>query len=78
MTKEKITIHAFHESEMEKLFKKLGIWNKFTNGKMHCIICKKTLTEDNFGALVPYKGEVEGACDGICIYKAQQLITKGG
>lgn len=71
-----ITIPAFHETEMEKIFKKLGIWNKFVNGRMGCIICGKKLNEENFGALVPYKNTIWGACDGPCIYKAQRLIVE--
>jgi len=70
----KHTIHAFHEDDTEKMFKKLGIWKSFIAGEMNCLICGKQLTMENFGALVPYKGEVCGACGPRCIYEAQKLV----
>ena len=71
----KVVIHAFHENDMERMFKKLEIWKAFTVGEMKCIVCDKELNHDNFGALVPYKGEVQGACDRYsCISKAQKLV----
>jgi len=72
----KHTIHAFHEDDTEKLFKKLEIWDDFTSGKMKCLICDEVLTFENLGALVPYKNEVCGACSPLCIYEAQKLVSQ--
>ena len=72
--KEKITIPVFHEDDMEKLFKSLGIWEDFIAGKMKCLMCKTKLTQDNFGALVPYKNEIYGVCELACISEAQRLV----
>lgn len=73
-----VVIHAFHEDEMEGIFKRLEIWEDFTVGEMRCIVCDRKLSRDNFGALVPYKGGVRGACDKCsCISKAQRLVEDG-
>jgi len=74
--REKITIPAFHEDDMEKLFKSLGIWEKFIAGEMTCLMCKRKLTQDNFGALVPYKDEIYGVCELACISQAQRLVVQ--
>ncbi len=73
-----VVIHAFHEDEMEEIYKRLEIWEDFTVGEMRCIVCDRGLNRDNFGALVPYKGGVHGACDKYsCISKAQRLVEDG-
>jgi hypothetical protein len=74
--KKKITIPAFHEDDMKKLFKSLGIWKKFLAGEMTCLMCKRTLTQENFGALVPYEGEIYGVCELACISGAQRLVSR--
>lgn len=71
---DKVVIHAFHEGDMERLFKKLGIWDDFTGGRMTCVVCGEVLNDDNFGALVPYEGMVRGACAGLCVSRAQKLV----
>lgn len=72
---DKVVIHAFHEDDMERMFKKLGVWEAFIGGEMKCVVCDKELNLENFGALVPYKGKAYGACEGYsCISKAQKLV----
>ena len=75
----KVVIHAFHEDDMEHLFKKLGIWGKLVAGEMNCLICGDMLSPENFGALVPHEGKVCGVCGKLhCIYEAQRMKREEG
>jgi len=65
-------ILAFHERELETILSKLKLLEKIQKGEIKCIICGKTITKENFGALLKKGDNILIICDDpSCIEKAR-------
>jgi hypothetical protein len=56
MNKEKITINAIHEQDLEGFMRELGLWEDYKAGTLKCL-CGKTITEENLSGFVPKNGK---------------------
>lgn len=54
----KVVIHAVHEREVEKFWKKLKLQKV-----EQCLICRCVVTWKNVGAFVPWEGKVAVICE---------------
>jgi len=62
MAKQRDTIHAVYDEELESLLKSLGLFHDFTEGKLRCSICHDVITWDNLNAFYPDSGAVKVTC----------------
>lgn len=61
-------LQAVHDDDLITLLTSLGKYDKVCTGQSSCSFCKKTITLENLGAIVPINGEIAFSCDSlICI-----------
>ena len=62
-----IEIPAIHQSDIKKVFKKLGIWKPLKRKELKCTICGEVITFENFSAMKRVKDEIQLICGkGTC------------
>lgn len=59
---EKETLKAVHDDDLVAFLTKLGLYNKFINGKFKCAFCGDVITWDNLHSLFPDSGQVKWCC----------------
>jgi len=70
-------VKAIHDSDLEKVLKKLGIYEKLVNGKYRCHICGVALSLDNLGGLYKENGEIRLVCNKIeCLVEAVERVKR--
>ena len=52
---------VFHEKETEALLRRLGLLEQVISGQIKCIVCGKTITLENFGAIFDKKFMTQGS-----------------
>lgn len=68
-------IKAIHDSDLEKVLRKLGLYEGLTRGELRCAICNRTLTLENLGGLYRENGEVKLVCNRIeCLVEAAERV----
>lgn len=58
-----IGVKAVHDSDLEQLLKKLGIFDDLIAGKLNCIVCGRLVDLDNLGTIFPRDNEICVSCD---------------
>lgn len=58
-----IGVKAVHDSDLEQLLKKLGIFDDITAGKLNCAVCGCPVDLDNLGTIFPRDNEICVSCD---------------
>jgi len=70
-------VKAIHDSDLEKVLKKLGIYEKLVNREYRCHICGEVLSLDNLGGLYKENGEIRLVCDKIeCLVEAVERVKR--
>lgn len=67
MSKKKL--YAVHDEELNVFLKNLELLDDFIEGKIHCHICNKVVTENNLGCVFPYEDDIKISCNDIDCYK---------
>ena len=44
-------VKAIHDSDLERVLRRLGLYEKLARGELKCAICGRPLTLDNLGGL---------------------------
>jgi len=71
LRREKVTLTAFSDEDMEAIAKKLGLYDDIKCGNAKCIICGGMVTFENLGAFLKLGSEIKTVCDDSkCLYKA--------
>ncbi len=61
-------LQAVHDDDLTALLSSLGIYEKVCTGQCLCSFCKKVITHENLGAIIPVNGEIALSCDSqICL-----------
>jgi len=69
-------IKAIHDTDLERVLKKLGLYEKLVKGKLRCAICGRSLSLENLGGLYKEGGEVKLVCNRIgCLTEAARRIS---
>ena len=72
-----VVIKAVHDSDLEKVLRKLGLYERLTRGELRCSICNRTLTMENLGGLYKEGGEVKLVCNSIkCLVEAAERVRR--
>ncbi len=77
MIKAASMVKAIHDSDLEKVLKKLGLYEKLVRGELRCTICGRPLTLETLGGLYKENGEVKLVCNRIeCLVEAAERIRQ--
>lgn len=63
MEHEEKKLNAVHERDLDTLLQKLGVLEKFKNGKTHCKFCGSIVGKDNIYSFFLDSGNVSFICD---------------
>ena len=55
-------LQAVHDDDLIELLVSLEIYDKVVAGKCECLFCKKIISLDNLGAIMPHNGQIEISC----------------
>jgi len=68
-------VKAIYDSDLEKILKKLGLYERLLKGELKCAICGRPLTLENLGGLYRENGEVKLVCESIqCLVEAAEKV----
>ncbi len=56
-------LQAVHDDDLTALLSSLGVYDKVRDGQCACSFCKKGITLENLGAIIPMNGEIAFSCD---------------
>ncbi len=70
-------VKAIHDSDLERVLKRLGLYEKLLRGELRCAICGRPLTLENLGGLYREDGEVKLVCNRIeCLVEAAERVRR--
>ncbi len=70
-------VKAIHDSDLERVLRKLGLYEKLVRGEFRCAVCGRPLTLENLGGLYRENGEVKLVCNRIeCLVEAAERVRR--
>lgn len=70
-------IKAIHDSDLERVLKKLGLYEKLIKGELRCAVCGRSLTFENLGGLYRENGEVKLVCNRVeCLVEVAERVGR--
>ncbi len=77
MVKAVSIVKAIHDTDLERVLKKLGLYEKLVAGELRCSICGRLLTLENLGGIYRENGEVKLVCNKIeCLVEAAEKVRR--
>ncbi|MEB3786540.1 MAG: hypothetical protein GSR75_00330 [Desulfurococcales archaeon] len=77
MTKTVSVVKAIHDSDLERVLERLGLYERLIRGELRCAICGRPLTLENLGGLYRENGEVKLVCNRIeCLVEAAERVRR--
>ena len=58
-----MNVVAVHDLDLERALKRLGIYEKISEGAINCMICDEPITMESLGALIKINGKIRVICD---------------
>ena len=58
-------IKAVHDVDLERVLKRLGLYEKLARGELRCAVCGRPLSLENLGGIYKEDGEVKLLCNRI-------------
>ena len=70
-------IKAVHDVDLERVLRRLGLYDKLIRGELRCAICGRPLTLENLGGLYKEGGQVKLVCNRIeCLAEAARRVSR--
>ncbi len=70
-------VKTVHDTDLERVLKKLGLYEKLVRGELRCSICGRPLTLENMGGIYRENGEVKLVCNKIeCLVEAAEKVRR--
>lgn len=70
-------IKSIHDSDLEKMLRRLKVYDEIVAGEKTCYFCNKIITLDNFYAVFYHDGAMRFACDDVaCIVKFTEFLEQ--
>ena len=67
----KQTVRAFHEDDLDLLFRKLDSAEKLKNSELNCLFCQSLITKESLECIISLEGKLQFCCNKIdCYFKA--------
>jgi len=70
----KESVLAIPYDEISDFLEQFDLLSSLERGEIKCLLCGKTLNQDNIGAIYPYNNEIIFACDNL--FCLQLVVTK--
>ena len=68
-------IKAIHDEDLERVLRRLGLYEKLIRGELRCAICGRPLSPKNIGGLYKENGEIKLVCNRIeCLIEAARRV----
>ena len=68
-------IKAVHDVDLERVLRKLGLYEKLARGELRCAVCGRPLSLENLGGIYKENGEVKLVCNRIeCLAEAARRV----
>lgn len=68
-------IKAVHDVDLERILRKLGLYEKLVEGRLHCSICGRRLSLENLGGIYRDGDAVKLVCNRIeCLVYAAEKV----
>lgn len=55
-------LRAVHDDDLESLLQALGVYGKFSAGKLTCSFCKDAISQQNLHSVFPDSGAIKFCC----------------
>lgn len=69
-------LQAVHDDDLNALLSSLGVYEKVCDGQYACPFCKKKITFENLGAIIPINGKIAFSCNSqACL---NSMVEAGG
>jgi len=70
-------IKAVHDTDLEKVLRKLGLYDKIARGELRCSICGQKLSIESLGGMYrDEKRDLKLVCDRItCLVRAAEEVA---
>lgn len=76
MEKEYKNIDAVHADDLERLLERVGLLDKFNQGKVKCKFCGQAVTHENIYSVIKDSGSHKLVCDKAeCVNKLMQFVA---
>ncbi len=77
VVRRKISVTAVSAEDVERVLRRLGLYDDTVNGRAKCFICGKVVSMDTIGGMLMVGGRVVLVCDRpACIAKAALLAKE--
>jgi len=68
-------IKAIHDSDLERVLKKLGLYEKLIKGEFRCAVCGRSLMFENLGGLYRENSGVKLVCNKVeCLVEVAERV----
>jgi hypothetical protein len=69
-------IKAIHDVDLERVLRRLGLYEKLARGELRCAVCGRPLSLENLGGIYKEDGEVKLVCNRIeCLAEAARRVS---
>lgn len=76
MSKTVNVIKAVHDVDLERVLKRLGLYEKLARRELRCAVCGRPLSLENLGGIYKENGEVKLVCNRIeCLAEAARRVS---
>ena len=69
-------IKAVHDVDLERVLRRLGLYEKLAREELGCAVCGRPLSLENLGGIYKENGEVKLVCNRIeCLTEAARRVS---
>jgi len=69
-------IKAVHDVDLERVLRRLGLYEKLARRELRCAVCGRPLSLESLGRLYKENGEVKLVCNRIeCLVEAARIVS---
>ena len=74
----KIVLKAVHDTDLERVLRKIGVYSDVVEGRCRCFVCGKTISLENLGGFFKdVDGKIKFVCEDIrCLIVATVLTSR--
>ena len=70
-------IKAVHDVDLERVLRRLELYEKLAQGELRCTVCGRPLSLENLGGIYKEDGEVKLVCNSIkCLAEAAKRVSQ--
>ncbi len=75
--RQRLNVPAFLDSDIEKIVRELGLYEKISSGELLCSQCQKPVSIDNIQCFYMHEDKLQVCCNKIPCFKAVIELKSG-